>query len=499
VPRVPRFQHAKVAELVDALDLGSSGATRESSSLSFRTSQPGGESIRQGLLNAEVREQMMVSVNALKGLERRMEVSVPTSRVEQQVDKRLLGVSRTARIKGFRPGKAPIHVVRKHYGAQVREEVVSDLIRETFAEALRQENLTPAGGPRIEPLAAGKGADLKYAATFEIYPQIELKGVEGMALIRPKASVGDGDVDAMLESLRQQKPVFTAAGRASQDGDRLTIDFEAQIGGKPFDGGTAQGHQFTLGAGRMLKDLEEGVRGAAAGDIRNFDVAFPEDYPAKNLAGKTAQFSVTVKAVDESQLPEVDDEFCRAFGVEEGGIEALRAEVRDNMERELEQAVRARLKAQVMDQLLAANPLELPRTLVEQEVRDMQIEALRRMGVRSAKQLPPREPFEAGARRRVALGLLLNEVIRVAKIQVDAAKVQLRLDELVAGFADPEATRRQYLENEGALRQLQMMVLEDQAVDHVLEKAKVTEQSATFKELMNFGAETASDALVNTG
>ena len=442
---------------------------------------------------------MMVSVDALKGLERRMQVSVPASRVEQQVDKRLLGISRTARIKGFRPGKAPIHVVRKHYGAQVREEVVGELIRETFAEAVSQEKLQPASGPQIESLAADKGADLKYAATFEVYPKIELKGVEGMAVVRPTAAVGDGDVNAMLESLRQQKPDFTAAGRPAQDGDRLTIDFEAKIDGKPFDGGKAQGHQFSLGAGRMLKDIEDGVRGAAAGEAREFDVAFPDDYPARNLAGKTARFSVTVHSVEQSALPELDDEFCRAFGVEEGGVEALRAEVRDNMERELEQAIRTRLKSQVLDKLLAANPLELPRTLVEQEIRDMQIEALRRMGARTAKQLPPREPFEDGARRRVALGLLLNEVIRAAGLHVDAAKVQARLDELVAGFADPEAARKQYLENEGALRQLQMMVLEDQAVDHVLEHASVTEQAASFKELMNFGADAASELSVSTG
>ena len=357
----------------------------------------------------------------------------------------------------------------------------------------------PASGPRIEPLATDQGADLRYAATFEVYPKIELKGVAGMALVRPTARVGDGDVDAMLESLRQQKPVFTAAGRPAQDGDRLTIDFEAKVDGKPFEGSEAHGHQFMLGAGRMLKDLEDGVRGAAAGEVRDFGVAFPADYPAKKLAGKTAQFSVTVKAVEASELPQLDDAFCRAFGVEEGGVEALRAEVRENMERELEQAVRARLKAQVLDKLRAANPLELPRTLVEQEIRDMQIEALRRMGARSAKQLPPREPFEAGARQRVALGLLLNEVIRAAGLKVDAAKVQARLDDLVAGFADPETARRQYLENEGALRQLQMLVLEDQAVDHVLEHAQISEQATTFKELMNFGADGASDQSAGTG
>jgi len=436
---------------------------------------------------------MMVSVEALKGLERRMQVSVPASRVEQQVDKRLFNVSRTARIKGFRPGKAPIHVVRKHYGAQVREEVVGDLIRETFSEALQQEKLVPAGGPRIEPLPAAKGGDLKYSATFEVYPRIELTGVEGMELIRPKAAVADADVDAMLESLRKQRPEFVSVDRAAADGDRLTIDFEGKLEGELFEGGKAEGHQFELGAGRMLKDFEEGLRGATAGEVRTIDVAFPEEYPAKNLAGKTAQFEVTVKSVEETRLPEVNDEFCKAFGVEEGGVEALRAEVRDNMERELAQAIRGRLKSQVMDKLLAANPIDLPSVLVEQEIRDMQIEALRRMGARDARKLPPRQPFEANARRRVSLGLLLNEVIRTAAIQVDAARVQERLDEMVSGFDDPETARKQYVENEDAMRQLQMMVLEDQVVDHVVARAQVTEQLAAFKDIMNFGAAEASE------
>ena len=436
---------------------------------------------------------MMVSVEALKGLERRMQVSVPASRVEQQVDRRLLNVSRTARIKGFRPGKAPIHVVRQHYGAQVREEVVGDLIRETFAEAVQREQLVPAGGPRIEPLATDKGGDLRYAATFEIYPKVELKGLDGIALMKPTASVTEADVDAMLDSLRKQRPNFVAVERASKDGDRLTIDFEGRLDGEVFEGGKAEGHQFALGAGRMLKDFEEGLRGAKAGETRSFDVAFPADYAAKNLAGRTAQFTVTVKAVEEVELPEVDDAFCKAFGVNEGGVEALRTEVRENMERELAQAVRNRLKGQVMDKLLAANPLELPSILVEQEVRDLQLEALRRMGARSARQLPPREPFEANARRRVALGLLLNEAIRKAAIALDAARVQSRLDELVSGFEDPAAARKQYTENEGAMRQLQTMVLEDQVVDYILGKAAVTEQPATFKDIMNFGASDASE------
>ena len=436
---------------------------------------------------------MMVSVETLSDLERRLQVSVPATRVRQQVDARLLKVSRTARIKGFRPGKAPIHVVRKHYGPQVRDEVVSDLIRETLAEALRQEKLQPAGGPRIEPQKSEQPDDLRYTATFEVYPQIELKSVGSIRLTRPTAAVTDGDLEAMIESLRRQRPNWTEVERGCRDGDRITIDFEGRIGGEPFDGGKSENLVIVLGSGRLLPDFEQGVRGAAAGEKREFDLRFPDDYQAKALAGKTARFQAILRKVEESHLPEVDAAFCVAFGVNEGGIEALRAEVRENMERELAQAVQARLKAQVMDQLLAANPIAVPNALVEAEIRDMQMEFLRRAATRDARQLPPRDSFAQAARRRVALGLILNEVIRHAGIQPNAAQVQARLDEVVSTFSDPDEARRQYLQNEAATRQLQMSVLEDQAVAWVIGQAEVTDQPGSFKDIMNFGVDPTSE------
>ena len=435
----------------------------------------------------------MVSVETLPGLERRIEVSVPASRVRQQVDARLLKVSRTARIKGFRPGKAPIHVVRKHYGPQVREEVVSDLIRETFAEALRQEKLQPAGGPRIEPKKTGEPDDLRYTATFEVYPQIELKDVSGIELTRPVAAVSDGDIDAMIESLRRQRPNWSEVPRGCKDGDRITVDFEGRIGGEGFEGGKSENFTVVLGAGRLLPDFEQGVRGAAAGEKREFELTFPSDYQARHLAGKSASFEAVVRKVEESSLPDVDQAFCEAFGIAEGGVAALRAEVRENMERELEQAVRGRLKAQVIQQLLAANPVTVPRALVDAEIRDMQAELLRSSGQRDARQLPGRERFEPGAKRRVALGLILSEVIRRAGIQPDAGKMQKRLDELVSTYAEPDEARRQYLQNDAATRQLQMSVLEEQAIDWVVGAARVKDQPGSFKDIMNFGAEAASD------
>ncbi len=436
---------------------------------------------------------MMVSVETLKGLERRIQVSVPATRVRAQVDARLLKVSRTARIKGFRPGKAPIHVVRKFYGPQVRDEVVSDLIRETFAEALRQEKLQPAGGPRIEPQKTEQPDDLRYTATFEVYPQFELKSAASIGLTRPTATVTDGDLDVMIESLRKQRPDWIEAARGCQDGDRITLDFEGRIGGEAFDGGKSENLLIVLGAGRLLPDFENGIRGAAAGENREFDLRFPDQYQARNLAGKTASFQATVRKVEEPRLPEVNAAFCEAFGVTEGGIDALRTEVRENMARELAQSVQTRLKSQVMEQLLTANPIAVPNALVESEIRDMQMEMLRRSGARDPRQLPPRESFEQAARRRVALGLLLNEVIRQAGIQPDATQVQTRLDEIVAGFSDPDEARRQYLQNEAATRQLQMSVLEDQAVAWVISVAQVTDQPSTFKEIMNFGVDAASE------
>ncbi len=438
---------------------------------------------------------MMVSVEKLPGLERRLDVSVPANRVRQQVDARLLKASRTVRIKGFRPGKAPIHVVRKHYGRDVQQEVISELIRETFAEALQQEKLQPAGAPRIEPQQTGEPDGLRYTATFEIYPQIELVDPAKIRLTRPTASVADGDIDTMIESLRRQRPDWSDVARGCGNGDRVTIDFEGRIGGEAFEGGKSENLTVVLGAGRLLPDFEQALLGAVADEKREFDLRFPDEYPAKHLAGKTARFQAIVRKVEASSLPELDAKFCEAFGVTEGGIEALRAEVRDNMERELAQAVQSRLKSQVMDQLLAANPIALPKALVEAEIRDMQVELMRRAGQRDARQLPPRERFEPAAKRRVALGLILNEVIRKAGIQPDAAQLQSRLDELVSTYADPDEARRQYLQNEGATRQLQMSVLEDQAVAWVVAAAQVTDEPATFKDIMNFGAESASEAV----
>jgi trigger factor len=431
---------------------------------------------------------MQVSVESVGSLERRMEVSVPKEQIEQAIDERLRQVGRTARLKGFRPGKAPPKVIKQQFGAQVRQEVLGDLVQSTFARAVTEQKLLPAAGPRIEPISSGPGEDLRYRATFEVYPEIKLAAVDGLPITRPAAEVTDADIEAMVQNLREQRPRFDLVEREAREGDRVTMDFEGQIDGKSFEGSQGDGVSVILGAGRMLRDFESGIAGIKAGDSREIAVRYPDDYHNKDLAGKTAQFVIKAARVEEKQLPPLDDAFCREYGVTEGGLEQLLGEVADNMRRELDGNVRARLKQQVFDRLLEANPLDVPKVLVDQQVREMQLDTARRMGAKDASQVPPADPFVEPARRRVALGLLISELVRAQEIKVDRARVDARLAELAVTYPDPDVILNAYRQNPDAMRQVESMVLEDQVVDFLLERAKVTEQKSTFKELMNFGA-----------
>jgi trigger factor len=431
---------------------------------------------------------MQVSVESIGKLERRMQVQVPAERVAAEIAARLQTISRTARLNGFRPGKAPLKVIRQQFGSQVHREVIGELLQSSYAEAVTQKQLTPAGSPRIEPQSMDEGQDLKYVATFEVFPEVLLQPMESLQVDRVTAEVTESDIDAMIERLRKQQMKYTAVSRAAARGDKATIDFEGAIDGVPFTGGKGENVAIVLGEGRMLPDLEQGLVGAVAGEKRNVTVNFPADYRASELAGKSAIFATEIKTVEEPVLPEVDEEFCKSFGVTEGGLAKLREDVGANMRRELEQALRNRNKAAVMEKLYAANPTDLPNVLIEGQIRDMQVEAMRRAGAKDASQAPPRDPFVEPARRRVALGLLLNDVIRREQLVVDRARVSERLDEMVAAYGDPGAMKRAYMQNAEAMRQVEGLALEDQAVDWILEHAKVHEVRSTFKELMNFEA-----------
>lgn len=429
---------------------------------------------------------MQVSVESISKLERRMQVQVPAERVSQEVAARLQNLSRTARLKGFRPGKAPIKVIRQQFGVQVHREVIGELLQSSFAEAVSEKQLSPAGNPRIEPQSVGEGQDLRYVATFEVLPEVALKPFETLELERLTAEVTESDIDAMIERLRKQQTKYSPVERAAGSGDKVSIDFLGKIDGTEFAGGKGENIGIVLGEGRMLPELEQGLIGAAAGEHRDISVSFPADYRATELAGKTAIFGTDVKSVEEPVLPEVDEEFCKSFGVAEGGIPKLREDVAANMRRELEQNLRTRNKTAVLEKLYQANPIDVPNAMVESQVRDLQVEAMRRAGTKDVSQAPPREPLLEPARRRVALGLIINDIIRRENIVLDPKRADARLDEMVGAYGDAVALKRAYQQNAEAMRQVESLALEDQVVDWVLDHAKVQQKASTFKELMNF-------------
>ncbi len=430
---------------------------------------------------------MEVSVSETGGLSRRLEVAVPATEVAKEVQTRLKRLSRTARLKGFRPGKAPLAVITKQFGDQVRAEVLNDLMRSSFAEAVTQEKLRPAGGPRIEPIALGPESDLKYAAHFEVLPEISISPPESLTLERPTAEVTEADIDAMIENMRAQRPVFTTVERPARVRDRVRLDYQARIGGKPIEGGDLTDVHVVIGSGQAMPELEEGLKGAQAGEQRTLNVVFPAAHPNKKLAGQSAELHLSIKAVEEQSLPAVDEEFFRTYGVEQGGLTEMRAEVRRSMEQELAEVIRGRVRAQALEALYRSNPIEVPRALVEEQVQQLQIETARRLGIRDASQLPRAEAFIEPARRRVALGLLVTHIVQSPAMKVDRERVLARLGALVEAYPNPDEARRAYLQNADAMRQIESAALEDQVVDWLVERASVSERPMSFAELTGFG------------
>lgn len=430
---------------------------------------------------------MQFTVTNTSGLERRVEVQIPHTRVAGEVDRKLRELSRTANIRGFRKGKVPLPVIKQQYGSQVHGDTVSELIRQGYSDAVTKENLRPAGGPRIEPIQVEPGNDLKFAAVFEVMPEVAIKPVEELAIERPVANISEADVDAMLESMRKQRVTYQAVDRPAQKDDRVVVDFAGRVDGVAFEGGTGTDMAVVIGAGRAIADFESAIVGMKQGDKKTAPVKFPADYGAKELAGKDAEFDLTAKTVEEPVLPAVDDEFAKTFGLGDGGVAELRAEVRKSMEREAGDAIRNKLRNQVFEALARENEVELPKSLVDEQIQQLQIDLLQRMGRSDASQMPPRDPFVEPAQRRVKLGLLIGELIRREKIAVDRARVLARLEEVASGYPDPAQVQRAYLQNADAMRQIETAVMEDLAVDWVISKARVTDSPISFADLTGFG------------
>ena len=432
---------------------------------------------------------MQVTVETVQGLERRMRVEIPEERVRGEVDKRLGDLARSVRIPGFRPGKVPVGIVARRYGRQVRDEVVGEIVEESFVDALRQEQLRPAATPRIAPLESEAGAGVRYTATFDVFPDVSLPSIESIEIARPSAAVADEDVDRVVERLRRQHRTWKAVERAATPSDRVVVDFEGFVDGEPFEGGSATELPVPLDEEGMIDGFEDGLAGARPGEDRTLELTFPQGYP-EHLAGKGVTFNVKVHRVEEPVLPDLDDAFAEKLGVGDGGIEALRGEVRASLERELAGALDATLKQRVMEALFTSGEIELPESMVREEAERAMArrqEALRRAGIDPERLDLAPDMFEEQARRHVTLGLLVAEIVREHRIEPDPERVRARIETIASTSQEPEKVVEWYYSGRDRLSEIESLVVEDQVVDWILERARVTEEPASFDRIVNPG------------
>ncbi len=428
---------------------------------------------------------MLVTVESTGKLERRMRVELPAERVEKEIESRLKSVGRTAKIKGFRPGKIPAKVVRQRYGGQIRQEVLSELMQKSYSDAVVQENLNPAAGPKIEPEVREGNKGFAYVATFEVLPDITLKDLDKIEVTRPEVEIRDKDCDEMIHNLRKQKAVWSTVDRKSKKGDRVVVDFNGTLKGEPVKGGEGKNVSVDLGEGRMLADFEKALVGVKADGELSFKVKFPKDYHEESLASKKIDFTAKVHRVEEEELAPLDDTLAELYEVKEGGLAALRADVVSNMEREAEQRVLADVKEQALNGLVDANPIEIPKALKQQEIHALQHEAMRRLGIEDHDKAPAAEGFAEAAERRVRLGLLVRQLIQDNNMTLDAGLVRKRVEDMCASYENADDMVAMYMSNEKVMAQIEPLVLEDQAVEWLIEHGVAKTRKIGFQEYMN--------------
>ena len=426
---------------------------------------------------------MQVSVESTIGLGRRMTVELPEEGVEQEVGTRLDNLMRTARIPGFRPGRAPRKVVASRFGAAVRDEVVGELLRTSFADALANEELRPAGEPRIDSLESAPGEGLRYTAVFEVYPKITLTGFDSVEVRRPTAEVKETDVDRMVETLRRRSRDWREVSRGAQSGDRITFDIEGEVDGEPLEGSSGENRVVELGAGQALPDLESGLAGMEPGTERDVEVAYPDDHPSPVLAGRTAVMHVEARKVEEGVLPEVDADFIQGLGVQSGELEEFRSNVRSNLERELEAAVAAVTSNRLLDALVERFPVEVPDVLVADELSRMggggpEPAALGDSGLEDA---------EASVRRRIQQGLLMAQIVSDEQIAPDPAAVRREIERMAETYEDPSRVISWFYSDPSRLQPVESRLVERRAIDATLARVSVVDEPAEFDELMNPG------------
>ena len=434
---------------------------------------------------------MQVSIETTSGLERRLTVGVPAERVDIEVDSRLQKAAKNVRLPGFRPGKVPMKVMRQRFGAGVRQEVLGEVMSQSFQEAVVQEKLRPAGQPAIEPKNLEAGRDLEYVAIFEVFPEVEIVEMKGFEIEKMVSEVTESDIDEIIEVFRKQQGTWDAVERAAVDGDKVNIDYDGTRDGEAFEGGSAEGSDLELGSGRMIPGFEDGIVGMSAGDEKTLQLSFPDDYHSEDLKGAGVEFKVVLNSVLELTPAALDEDLFAKYGVEEGGEEQFRIEVGENMARELKNALQNKLKQHVMDALLSAHEgVEVPRALLEQEIQGMRKQMFQQFGGAGAQDLDldsllPDDMFRENAERRVKLGLVMAEYIGQQGLQADAAKVREMIEEMASTYQDPEEVINYYYSNQEELSSVESRVLEDQAVEKLLDNANITEKQCSYQEAIS--------------
>lgn len=431
----------------------------------------------------------MSVVENLSKLSRKIKVSVPQEQVTEKFDRRINELAKDVNIKGFRKGKVPASVVKLQYGDSVRQEVIQDILYETLRKELKDQNLQPASPPQIEFKNIKEGAPLEYEASFEVYPEVDID-LKGISIERPKASISDEQVGDVIEKLRKQNVKWNDAQKVAEKGDLVVIDFEGFIEGAVFEGGTAKDFKLELGQGMMIPGFEDPILGSKAGDSLEANVTFPEEYHAKQYAGKDAKFKIKVNKIMSPELPELNEAFANDLGVSDGTLAGLRKEVRENLERELERRIRDKVKSQIIEKIVSKNDIEVPETVVNEEIERLQKLYQRQLSAQGSKDIPtlPKENFEEQARKNVVLGLLLSKWVKDNDIKVDSSRVRDRVDQIASGFHQPHDIVNWYYSNKDALDEIEAAVLEDQAIDKLLEVIKVVDKETSFDELMNVDA-----------
>jgi trigger factor len=440
---------------------------------------------------------MQVTIETTGALERKMTVQLPVEDFQQEVQKRLQDTARRVRLPGFRPGRVPMKEVQRRFGAGVRQEVAGELMQRTVFQAMAQESLRPAGQPNLDWVSEHDDSQFAYAATFEVFPEITLSDLGDCTVEQPEADVTEGDIDTMIERLREQRKTFVESeGRTAEEGDEITVDFTGYLGEDAFEGGAAEDAKIVIGSGRMIPGFEEGLKGLKAGEEKRLAVTFPEDYGNEALKGQAAEFAITVKSVAQAELPALDEAFFTQFGVEDGELDSFRAEVRSNMERELRNAVRTRVKNQVMDALADKHEVALPHAMVHEEIHRMQHDMARQFGGQGMDphQLPA-ELFRAQAERRVKLGLLMAHIVDTEALTADEARVEAMLEDIAAPYDEPEQVKSWYHGNEEQMNQLRNAAVEDQVIDWLLEKMAVSTVTLSYEDAIAAAQQQGSAAV----